>query len=322
MSIYSGNRTGIASLADTRVNESYSDNDIGTILYETECNDMAFFEAILYSDLTEIRDLREGVITEAEAEEKNEKDKESIFNKISEKIKKFWEKIKGFFKSIIDKITAFCDRDGIKLKHQILAAKNENPGWRGKIEFDDYDLSVFDFDDYSEEIRSMYNTRINLNSEEDTGRDGANKILAKKIGDDDVTVSNFAKKLINKAKTSATITMSSIDNYLDIVATGRTNIAHIKQLQKTLESEINNFLKTAKKDLKEHDDIRKLSKQASTLETLVSATAKGAIALNKAKIAATRKALGAVLSSLRKYKGEEAEAEEAAAVAEMAIVFA
>lgn len=322
MSIYSGNRTGVASLADVRVNESYTDNDIGTILYESECNDMAFFEAILYSDLTEIRDLREGVITEADAEENNEEDKKSGGNKIIERLKKFWAKIKGFFKSIIDKIASYCDRDGVKLKYQIIAAKKENPNWRGKVEFDNYDPSYLSFTKYVNDIKGMMNNRINVTSEEETGRDAVNKILAKRIGDDDVTVSNFAKKCIEKSKHPDKIVNSNIDNYLDTISNGRDLITSIKRVQKDLEEEINSFLKTTKKDLKEHSDISKLNKQASTLETLVSVSAKGSIAVVKANIAAVRKALGKALSSIRNYKGEETEAEEAAAVAEVAIAFA
>ena len=199
----------------------------------------------------------------------------------------------------------------------------DNPGWRGKIEFDSYDvdkiLNGADIEGMANDLMSSF---INLKNEEETGRSGANKILAKIMNDNDVTVSNFAKKCVEKAKVSAVIKASNLDDYVDVIAEGRLSIKGIKLVQKHAEGEINEFLRTAKKDIKEHSDINKLNKQASTLETVVSAYCKGCIAVVKANIAATRKALGAALSSLRKYKGEEAEAEEAAAVAEMAIAFA
>lgn len=322
MSIYSSNRTGIASLADVCVNESYTDGDISTILYETECNDMAFFEAILYSDLTEIRDLREGVITEAEAEEKNEKDTESATNKIVEKLKKFWAKIKGFFKSIVDKIVAFCDGDGVKLKHQIMNALKEKPNWKGSINFNEYDFVSFykkckiavDFNDLKK--------YINTESDAETGRKAVNKLLAESIGDSDATTSNFAKKCVEKAKTQKVINKSNINDYLDTIATGRILIKTIKLKQKELEASINDFLKEAKNGVKEHSSISKLNKQASTLETYISVASKGLIAVTKANISSVRVALGKALANINNYGNNEAEAEEAAAVAEMAIVFA
>ena len=323
MSIYSGNRTGVASLADVRVNESYTDNDIGTILYESERNDMAFFEAILYSDLTEIRDLREGVITEADAEEKNEKDKDSAFKKIIDRIKAFWAKIKGFFKSIIDKIAAFCDRDGVKLKYQIIEALKYNPKWSGKIEFDGYSGG----DEYSDAAMALMNSIdiekiVNVKSEEETGRDAVNDKLRKVFNDNEITVSNFAKKLIEKCKKSEKINRSNIEEQLDVIADGREAIAKIKRTQKTAEAGINTFLRGITKGEKERDNINKLNKQASTLELLISTISKGCIAVLKAHIAAVRKALGKALSSIRKSTIDEENAEEAAAVAEMAIAFA
>jgi hypothetical protein len=321
MSIYSGNRIGVASLADVRVNESYTDNDIGTILYESERNDMAFFEAILYSDLTEIRDLREGVITEAEAEEKNEKDKDSAFKKIIDRIKAFWAKIKGFFKSIIDKIAAFCDRDGVKLKYQILEALKYNPKWSGKIEFDGYRDGRC-ISEALKMLKDIDESFINVKSEEETGRDAVNDKLRKAFNDNDITVSNFAKKLIEKCKKSEKINVSNIEDYLDIIADGREEIANIKRGQKEAEAGINTFLRFATKNEKERDNISKLNKQASTLELLVSTVAKGLIAVVKAHIAAVRKALGKALASIRKSTIDEEKAEEAAAVAEMAIAFA
>ena len=72
MSIYSVNRTGSMALAQVAANESYKSEDIGRVLYETQVNDMAFFEAVLACDFNELKSMREGTLLESEVASLNE----------------------------------------------------------------------------------------------------------------------------------------------------------------------------------------------------------------------------------------------------------
>ena len=65
MSIYSTNdRVGAA--ATIVADESYRPSDIGRIMYESQLNDQAIFEATLMADFAEINGLREGTLLESE----------------------------------------------------------------------------------------------------------------------------------------------------------------------------------------------------------------------------------------------------------------
>lgn len=113
MPIYSGNRTGSANIvieADT----SYGANDIGRIMYETEHNDQAIFEAILKSDFREIKGIREGTILKSEIASLNEASIKNLFNTLKEAILKLMNKIAGLAKNFIAAISTFLDKNGKK----------------------------------------------------------------------------------------------------------------------------------------------------------------------------------------------------------------
>ena len=110
MPIYSANKSAV--LTKVPANESYTCEDIGRILYETQVNDMAFFEAILRCDFNEIKSLNEGTLLESEVAALNEATFKEIVNKLCDRLKKFWAKIKAVFKDAIEKIQAYALNDG------------------------------------------------------------------------------------------------------------------------------------------------------------------------------------------------------------------
>lgn len=114
MSIYATNRMGHMDTATAVANEAYGASDIGRILYESQVNDQAIFEAIVVSDLREIQGIREGTLLESEIQALNEASIKGFFEKIKARLKQFWEKVKGVFKDIIAKIALFVMRDGKK----------------------------------------------------------------------------------------------------------------------------------------------------------------------------------------------------------------
>ena len=112
MSIYATNRMGrVAEMAIT-ANESYTSTDLGRILYESQVNDMAIFEAVVASDLNEMKAVREGTLLESEIVSLNEASAKEFINSMIDRIKAFWRKIKGVFRDIKRKIAAYLLGDG------------------------------------------------------------------------------------------------------------------------------------------------------------------------------------------------------------------
>ena len=114
MSIYSANRSGsmVATQEAAASKNNYSSNDLGRILYESQVNDMAIFEAVLATDFGEIKSLREGTLLESEIASFNEEAKESLGKKLLSAIDVVWKKIKDLFKTAYRKIAAYIIRSG------------------------------------------------------------------------------------------------------------------------------------------------------------------------------------------------------------------
>lgn len=93
-------------------NENYGVDDMGRILIENEMNDMAIFNAILKTDMYEMKQRNEGTMLESELRSLSENAIQNVFRSIIEKLKKFWAKMKGWFKKAYAMITAYCVRNG------------------------------------------------------------------------------------------------------------------------------------------------------------------------------------------------------------------
>lgn len=93
-------------------NESYGVEDIGRIMMENEMNDMAIFNAALKSDMYELQCRTEGTLLESELQSLSENAVQDFFKSIIEKLKKFWEKMKGLFKKAYAMISAYVVRNG------------------------------------------------------------------------------------------------------------------------------------------------------------------------------------------------------------------
>lgn len=112
MGIYSANRSGMMETGTIAANENYTSCDAARIMYESQVNDMAIFEAIIASDLHEAKALQEGTLLESEAVKFNRQNATGILGKLEERLKALWAKIKAAFKDVMNKIAAYVLRDG------------------------------------------------------------------------------------------------------------------------------------------------------------------------------------------------------------------
>ena len=113
MAIISANRLGsINGRVAIAANESYGVEDMGRILIENEMNDMQIFNAVLKSDMYEMKCRTEGTLLESELQSLSENAVQDLFKAIIAKLKKFWAKMKGLFQKAYAMITAYCMRNG------------------------------------------------------------------------------------------------------------------------------------------------------------------------------------------------------------------
>lgn len=112
MGIYSANRSGMMETGTIAANENYTSCDAARIMYESQVNDMAIFEAIIASDLQEAKALQEGTLLESEAVKFNRQNATGILGKLEERLRALWAKIKAAFKDVMNKIAAYVLRDG------------------------------------------------------------------------------------------------------------------------------------------------------------------------------------------------------------------
>ena len=254
MPIYSGNRTGSANIvieADT----SYGANDIGRIMYETEHNDQAIFEAILKSDFREIKGIREGTILKSEIASLNEASIKNLFNTIKEAILKLMNKLAGLAKNFIAAISAFLDKNGKK------AIKD----------FDEkFDKSKFT----SAEVEVIESATINLEVTTDdiSNTNGFDKTgiiqhaLAKALknsqeidfNDDTVTPENFTKIFTNanlprnddNTPKTTVIGNNDVDElitkYKNILSQGSTYIKNVKNTHNNINKSLKFMYNTLK----------------------------------------------------------------------------
>lgn len=115
-------------------NYSYTHNDIGLILYESEINDMRIFEATLQADFAQITGLREGTLLESEVEAADEANKVGLMEAIKKALEKFWQKIKEVYDNAIHLFKRYIMKDGkefVKDFDKVWdAAKSNKEGYR------------------------------------------------------------------------------------------------------------------------------------------------------------------------------------------------
>lgn len=313
MSIYSNNRSGVMEMAQVSVNEAYKTADIGTILAETEANDMAFFEAILYSDFNEIQGLREGTLLEAEAKKLNKESIKAIGEKIMDRLKAFVAKIKAMFDAVVEKIASYCAGDGKKIVAAINAHK---AGWTGSIE------NVATYDVHHDVFMIPNDLEKAVIADGPANPDLVSTYLKNDaFGTVKMSAKNYTKMAMGAAKSVNTYNASNINSLCDILEKGKNQIKFFKGRKAIVEFKVNAVAKNIRNHLgMDVVDIVALNNRVRAVETVISIITKASIAAARANIGSARVALGKALSSMRKesHKHEFAIME---AVAELDLAF-
>ena len=337
MSIYSTNdRVGAA--ATIVADESYRPSDIGRIMYESQLNDQAIFEATLMADFAEINGLREGTLLESEIAAFNEANAKTFFAGLKERLMRFWEKIKGVFKAATQKIAAYILRDGkafVKEFDTVARTTKRKPTGefpKAKIvlKIDDYSIpteteamnKVKEYRDgdaaipaYKDLVKEILAKKIEVDSIADTG-DFKKKALEKFVGEVDIDSKNIEAEVENMKKylSDAKSTISEIKD------TENEINRNLSKLRKVLEDEE----REANKDdntVATHKRIKKLSAILSVYEDVVSSMSSAKISATKEVVKNSRKILSTIMGNMKKTPSTINDSADIIAVDEVEMAF-
>lgn len=307
MSIYSANRTGSMDMSQVVANESYGCNDLGRILYESQVNDQTLFEAILASDFREIHSLREGTLLESEIKAINEASFRTIIANLKERLKRFWAKIKAAFKDAMTKIAAYVLNDGKAFVKNFESVCAKYQPWTGSIpgvkrywtgDTNKY-CKVPDHSSVETAIKNMMgNENLNKN-------DLLKKILCNQKLNEDIEVSEYVKKVLEKSERVIEVNRAEADKMCAVISSGRDQIKALKKAESSIKTNIDKLGKALSDKERESnsenkdDNIMNITTLVSVYESVVTYTTRANIALIKADIRSCRSALGQVMSDLR-----------------------
>lgn len=325
MSIYAANnRMGRASNATVVANESYGANDIGRILYETQVNDQAIFEAIVASDLAEIQGLREGTLLESEVQALNEASIKGFFDNLKDRLAKFWAKIKGVFKSAIAKIAYFITGDASKFVKVFDKEYKKENFVKAKAEIKD--VKFYDIDRVN--LTDLDATKFENKIRDQKGGDKVDKakVIAAELGaycsHTEVAPSEFketlAKFMLNDKTEGEVITSSNVDEFIKkaqgYISGGKKAIKDLKDLEAKIDKGLRDVKtkltaaekkclgKDADSDAKEktNDIIANISALVSCYETVTSNVCGALISANKSNVKTSYRVLNSILHACRK----------------------
>lgn len=285
MPLYSTNRLQNMGNVKVSANESYVGSaGLGRLMLEAAQNDMAIFEAVIFNDFQEVRGIREGTLLESELQSLNEANIKGFFESLKKTLQKFWEKIKGVFKTVYAKLTQYLVHNG-----KAFVAMHRK-------ELEHKDLRKFSIKDYrapTDKLDSMrtpdsgffadffknYSTARAKNvapgeTSDSYDSEFVDGILSRQLsGIADVTSQTFIKKVIDYCfKEGAELnglSSSQLKTMMDNISTGGEYIKSLKKANKEVNQSLSKGMTTLKNEEK------KLDKEKDTDQSRILGAARG-----------------------------------------------
>lgn len=320
MGIYSANRSGMMEAGSIAVNEDYTSSDFGRIMYESQVNDMAIFEAIIASDLQEAKAIQEGTLLESEAVKFNRQNATGLLGKLEEKLKYVWGKIKAALKDAMNKIAAYVLRDGKAF------AKEFRKKYDGKKLKSPIKTAVFNAEASKKLHDDLEKTGIDsVTKAVDKYAHNAdmlktNEIIKELIGCD---ISEYKENFKNDIVTDGVISSASVEGLLDIVENGKKAIASVKayasRIDKNFKDAISYTRSLAKAKSKDDENykIKNATAACSAFEKLSSLYCGLMVTATKTMVKQSRVNLSEILSEAVQESAVLAEAAALDAEAEV-----
>lgn len=310
MPIYSRNRTGFMETAQTPADTSYGVNDFGRALYETQQNDMAFFESILAADFNEIKGLNEGTILESEVAALNEASFNAIIQKLIERLKKKWESIKGFFKNAIDNIATYVSTKASELSGKFSSmVGNKIKNWDGSITIRTFDHThkVFQYD--IDIINDLIEADVNHNNDKNySSAEICSACLHSNIAEGDGTMSvvEFTKAAMEACSSETTFNKSNINELKAGLTNGRAHIKSLREKEKQAGKVIGATIKRLEGMMNSEKNVAHLNNVVSGYEAYITIVTRAGISAvrndMKSKAAGLAKVIAAVAKTPKELK--------------------
>lgn len=299
MGIYSANRSGMMESGAIVANENYTSSDAGRIIYESQVNDMAIFEAIIASDLQEAKAIQEGTLLESEAVKFNRQNATGILGKLEERLKYFWGKVKGMLKDAMNKIAAYVLRDGKAF------AKEFRKRFEGKKIKEPVKTAIFNtkiLDSVNADYNKLKMTNISKTADKYAAKTDmvkSNEIVKEILGKE---ISEYTDDVRNNMIVDGTIDSSAIEGLLKMIEDGKKTIADIKASSNRIDKDFKDAiayvrsLSKAKGNDDENYKVKNATAACSAFEKLSSMFCKLSILTAKTNIKQARVNLSTILS--------------------------
>lgn len=317
MSIYSSNRIGSVSTSRTIANESYGMNDIGRIMYESECNNQKIFEAVLATDFSEICAIKEGTLLESEVDSANKKSKDSLISKLKARLMAFWAKIKAAFEDVIHRIAAFIMKNGKefaeKFRKNMSTIRNNYKNDYEAVMPTGFEVQIPTADDLIKEIRNpAYDTK-------DGCGEIVKKLLGKSLGASSYSPKEYQTEVIKKAFSDSKrkVSYSEFNGMLDSIDKSSDVIKGLQDKKKETQKAVDEYarmLKSLSNDNK--TEIKDITTMVSACEMYLANTTKAAITVATKTVKSYRSTLAYIYASCVGKKSNAALGEAAAVEAE------
>lgn len=273
-------------------------SNFASILYESEQNDMAIFEAALACDFHEVKGLQEGTILQSEVAALTEANMKEMLKTVKEALIRVRDKIIELYHRVIDYIGNYIIKDGKKLAERWNRYKTTYPDHKYQIEvmtIDEdaaakYKLNNFDAMAMANEVND------NAYAEKADAAQILTKALSERVGQEVGSAAEFKKVALDKVykKVDASIEV------LDKLAADLTSNATIKELREE-EGKIRELFDRYMKDLEERakkPDAAIIGAYASAFHTVIHAHADLNVKIQRERMRLAHRGLMAAMASV------------------------
>lgn len=280
----------------TATDSKYS--NFASILYESEQNDMAIFEAALACDFHEVKGLQEGTILQSEVAALTEANMQEMLKTVKNALIRVRDKILELIEKAIDYIGNYIIKDGKKLVERWNRYKTTYPDHKYDIELmtiDEEAAAKFTLDNF--DAMAMSNTATdNAYTDKADPNEILSKALSERVGQEVSSASDFKKVALGQVykKVAASVEV------LDKLAADLSSNTPIKSLRAE-EHKIRNLFDTYMKDLDKRakkPDAAIISAYTNAFHTVIHAHADLNVKIQKERMRLAHRGLNAAMASI------------------------
>ena len=286
------------SVAKKPASDSKLYSNFASILYESEQNDMAIFEAALACDFHEVKGLQEGTILQSEVAALTEANMNEMLKTVKAALERVRDKIIELYHRVIDYIGNYIIKNGKRLVERWNRYKTTYPDHEYQINIMTIDEEVaakFKLSNF--DAMGMKNTASdNAYAEKVDAAQILTKELSERVGQEVGSAAEFKEAALKKVYKNVSATIEVLDK----LAADLTSNASIKELREE-EARIRKLFDTYMKDLEERakkPDAAVIGAYASAFHTVIHAHADLNVKIQKERMRLAHRGLMAAMASV------------------------